>query len=142
MLLCKACSFTVFCQKKCHKKRKKESDTWMDCYLMSRSCQFFIQKFHADIRLILHNLIKPLNIVSTNSFSWGPNFTSTWDKNDLRRLQLSRINANVLRRLQLSGINNSEKNSLFFLPICQEEVSKVIFVWFISKTYILLSLHT
>ena len=28
------------------KKRKKESDTWMDWYLRSRSCQFFIQKFH------------------------------------------------------------------------------------------------
>ena len=28
------------------KKRQKESDTWMDWYLRSRSCQFFIQKFH------------------------------------------------------------------------------------------------
>ena len=32
--------------KKKEKKRKKESDTWMDRYLRSRSCQFFIQKFH------------------------------------------------------------------------------------------------
>ena len=24
----------------------KESDTWIDWYLRSRSCQFFIQKFH------------------------------------------------------------------------------------------------
>ena len=31
---------------KCKKKEKKESDTWMDWYLRSRSCQFFIQKFH------------------------------------------------------------------------------------------------
>ena len=28
------------------KKEKKESDTWMNWYLRSRSCQFFIQKFH------------------------------------------------------------------------------------------------
>ena len=28
------------------KERKKESDTWMDRYLRSRSCQFFIHKFH------------------------------------------------------------------------------------------------
>ena len=27
------------------KERKKENDTWMDRYLRSRSCQFFIQKF-------------------------------------------------------------------------------------------------
>ena len=32
--------------KKEKKKRKKESDTWMDWYLRSRFCQFFIQKFH------------------------------------------------------------------------------------------------
>ena len=82
-------------RKKCHKKKeKKVSDTWMDWYLRSRSRQFFIQKFHADIMLTLHNPTKPLNIVSTNSFSWGSNFTSTttWRTNDLRWLQLARIN--------------------------------------------------
>ena len=31
-------------RKKCDKR--KESDTWMDWYLRSRSCQFFIQNFH------------------------------------------------------------------------------------------------
>ena len=28
------------------KKRQKESSTWMDRYLRSGSCQFFIQKFY------------------------------------------------------------------------------------------------
>ena len=54
---------------------------------LSRSSIYYIM-------LTLHNSIKPLNIVSTNSFSWGPNFTSTttWCTNDLRQLQLARIN--------------------------------------------------
>ena len=39
----KAYSFTVFCQKK---DRNKESNTWMDLCLRSRSCRYFIQKFH------------------------------------------------------------------------------------------------
>ena len=29
-----------------NQKKQKDSDTWMDWYLKSRSCQFFIQKFH------------------------------------------------------------------------------------------------
>ena len=29
-----------------NKKEQNESDTWMDSYLRSWSCQFFIQKFH------------------------------------------------------------------------------------------------
>ena len=32
--------------KKKEKENKRKSDTWMDRYLRSRSCQFFIQKFH------------------------------------------------------------------------------------------------
>ena len=77
-------------EKKKRKKRKKVTPG----YLRSRSRQFCIQKFHVLHLLTLHNPIKPLNIVNTNSFSWGPNFTSTrtWCTNDLRRLELSRIN--------------------------------------------------
>ena len=75
------------------KKKKKVTPGWTDISgqgsvsFLSRSSMYYIM-------LTLHNSIKPLNIVSTNSFSWGPNFTSTttWCTNDLRRLQLARIN--------------------------------------------------
>ena len=60
-----------------NKRKKNESDTWMDWHLGSRSCQFLSRSSMYYIMLTLHNPIKPLNIVSTNSFSWGPNFTST-----------------------------------------------------------------
>ena len=69
---CKACSFTVFCQKKCHKKKKKErmrvTPGWTDVSgpgpvsFLSRSSMYFI-------KLTLHNPINLLNVVSTNSFS-------------------------------------------------------------------------
>ena len=61
---CKACNFTVFCQKKMSQKRQKEGDTWMDWYL--RSSMYYIT-------LTLHNPINLLNVVSTNSFSWASN---------------------------------------------------------------------
>ena len=74
--LCKACSFTVFCQKKCHKKKKKKvTPGWTDISdpgpvsFLSRSSMYYIT-------LTLQNPIKPLNIFSTNSFSGGPNFAS------------------------------------------------------------------
>ena len=75
------------------KKKKKVTPGWTDISgpgsvsFLSRSSMYYIM-------LTLHNSIKPLNIVSTNSFSWGTNFTSTttWCTNDLRRLQLARIN--------------------------------------------------
>ena len=50
-------------QKKALKKRKKErkgarkSDTWMERYLTSRSCQFLIQKFHALQYADVHSAI-------------------------------------------------------------------------------------
>ena len=49
VLFCKACSFTVFCQKKCNKKkekkRKKVTPGWNDISGPG-SVSFFIQKFH------------------------------------------------------------------------------------------------
>ena len=82
------------------KKRKKVTPGWTDISdpgpvsFLARSSMYYII-------LTLHNSIKPRNIVSTNSFSQGPNFTSTttWCANDLRRLQLARIKTNDLRRL-------------------------------------------
>ena len=75
VLLCKACSFTVFCQKKCHKKRKKKekkrikvTSEWTDISgpgpvsFLSRSSMYYIM-------MTRHNPIKPLNIVSIKSFS-------------------------------------------------------------------------
>ena len=69
LLLCKACSFTVFCQKKMSQKKKKrkekkETPRWTDISgpgpvnCLSRSSMYYIM-------LTLHNPIKPLNIVST-----------------------------------------------------------------------------
>ena len=69
---CKACSFTVFCQKKCHKKKKdKESDTWMDLYLRSRSCQFFIQKFHVLDYTDSTQAYKPVECRYHKQFFWS-----------------------------------------------------------------------
>ena len=74
------------------KKEKNKSDIWMDRYFRSRSCQFFIQKFHelqyADFTNSIP--IKPQNVICTNSFSCASNFTSpsTWCTNKLRRLKL------------------------------------------------------
>ena len=110
VVFCKACSFEVFCPKKMSQKRE---NTWIKWYLWSRSYQFFIQKFMYYIMLTLHDPKSPLNVVSTNSFSWASNFISaaTWCKNDLRRLQLAQINNSDIKL------------------ICQEEINKVIFVW-------------
>ena len=127
--LCKACSFTVFCQKKCHKKKKKKvTPGWTDISdpgpvsFLSRSSMYYIT-------LTLQNPIKPLNIFSTNSFPGGPNFASatTWCTDDLRRLQLARIND--LRRLKSARINNS----LFSLLICQEEINRLFLFEFTNQ---------
>ena len=48
-----------------NKRKKNESDTWMDWHLGSRSCQFLSRSSMYYIMLTLHNPIKPLNIVST-----------------------------------------------------------------------------
>ena len=89
---CKTCSFTVFCQEKCPKKKDKKRVTpgWTDVSgpgrvsFLSRSSMYYIT-------LTLFNLINLLNVVSTNNFSWASNFTSltTWCTNELRRLELA-----------------------------------------------------
>ena len=76
---CKACGFTVFCQKKCHKKTKKTKQKtkknrktvtlgWTDisspgpASFLSRSSMYYVM-------LTLYSSINLLNVVSTNSFS-------------------------------------------------------------------------
>ena len=90
---CKACSFTVFCQKKCLKKKKDKKRVtpgWTD---ISSPCpvKFLSRSSMYYIILTLHNTIKLLNVVSINSFSWASNCTSltTWCTNKLRRLELA-----------------------------------------------------
>ena len=81
-------------EKKEWKNAKKVTPGWTDVSGPG-PLSFLSRSFMYHIMLILHNPIIPLNIVSTNnSFYWGPNFTSTttWCTNDLRRLQLARIN--------------------------------------------------
>ena len=76
--------------KKKEKKIMKVTPGWDDISspgpvsFLSRRSMYYIM-------LTLHSAIKPLNIVSTNSFSGGPNFTSTttWCINELRRLELA-----------------------------------------------------
>ena len=91
------------------KKRKEKSDTWMDWYLRSRSCQFFTRSSMYYTMLTLHNPIKPLNVVSTNSFSWATNFCISYYV--------------VYKRPETAATCPNEqfrhKIHLFFLPICQ-----------------------
>ena len=111
-------------KKKKRKERKKVTPGWThisgpgSVSFLSRSSMYYIM-------LTQHNSIKPLNIVSTNSFSGEPNFTSTtaWCTNDLRRLQLERHETAAT-----CPNKQFRNNSLFSLPICQEEINKVIFV--------------
>ena len=129
MLLCKACNFTVFCQKKYHKKKeikkkwkrkkkRKEREWHQDgLYLKSRSCQFFIQKFH-----VLH----AVHISLKNRWMSVAQVVFLED----RILHL------LLRDVQKTwgGYNLPDKQfrnkiHLFFLPSCQKEINKVIFVW-------------
>ena len=102
--LLKACSFTVFCQKKCHtyKKKTQRKERKKGVNAMNGkndtsgpgSLSFLSKSSMYYITLTLHNPINQVNIISTNSFSWASSFTSltTWCTNDLRRLQLVRIN--------------------------------------------------
>ena len=68
-----------YVRKNVTKKRKEKKEVtpgWTDIScpgpvsFLSRSSMYYIM-------VTLHNPIKPLNIVSTNSFPWGPNFAST-----------------------------------------------------------------
>ena len=98
---CKACSFTVFCQKKCHKKKKRKP-RWTDISgpgpvsFLSRSSMYYIT-------LTLHNPIGLLNVVITNSFSWAY--------------------YKVYKQVETAGtcsINSSNQNPFVFSPSCQE----------------------
>ena len=72
-------------------KRKKErvAPRWTDVS-GPRTASFLFKSCMYYSMLILHNPIKPLNVMSTNSFSWASNFTSsiTCCTNELRRLEL------------------------------------------------------
>ena len=72
-------------------KRKKErvAPRWTDVS-GPRTASFLFKSCMYYSMLILHNPIKPLNVMSTNSFSWASNFTSsiTCCINELRRLEL------------------------------------------------------
>ena len=72
---CKACNFTVFWQKKCHQKKKKKkmkrkkvTPGWTDVSGPGPVSNLPRSSMHYII-LTPHNPIKPLNIVSANSFS-------------------------------------------------------------------------
>ena len=88
-----------FVRKNFERKGKKEWNTKKKWHLDGLISQvqvlsaFLFRSSMYYIMLTLHNPIKPLNIVSTISFSWGPNFTSTTAlcANDLRQLQLAPI---------------------------------------------------
>ena len=78
-------------RKKKRKERKKErvAPRWTDVS-GPRTASFLFKSCMYYSMLILHNPIKPLNVMSTNSFSWASNFTSsiTCCINELRRLEL------------------------------------------------------
>ena len=114
---CKPCStalrFSV--RKNVTKKKKKKSDPWVtlgwtDIRGPGPGPASFLTRGSIYHRmLILCNSIKPLslaqplNVISTNSFSWASNFISTkwW-------------------RLHLAQINNFNQNPFALPPICQE----------------------
>ena len=102
--LCKACSFTVFCQKKFHQKKKKDKKR------VTPGCTDISSPGHVSflsgismhyIMLTLHNPRNSLNVVSTNNFSWVSNFTSpsTWCTIKLRRLEIDQLSIPVKIRL-------------------------------------------
>ena len=78
---CKACSFTVFCQKKILKKkreRKKERE-WIRDELISQvqvPSVFYSEIPCTTVCWFFVALKNPLNVINTNSFSWESNFTS------------------------------------------------------------------
>ena len=78
-------------RKKGKKERKKErvAPRWTDVS-GPRTASFLFKSCMYYSMLILHNPIKPLNVMSTNSFSWASDFTSptTCCTNELRRLEL------------------------------------------------------
>ena len=98
-------------------QKKKRKPGWTDISgpgpvsFLSRSSMYYIM-------LTLHNPIKPLNIVSTNSFPWGPNYASSATSCTKRPETAATCPTKQFRN-----------NSLFSVPICQEEINKVIFAW-------------
>ena len=107
---CKACSFTVFCQKICPTHTKKTTIVtpgWTDisgpgpASFLSRSS---MPDMYCSM-LILHDPIKPLNFIF-----WASNFTSptTSCTNKLRRLELVQLTMSIKTHLfsyHLSRVN-------------------------------------
>ena len=120
----KASRFSVrkYVTKKQQQKKGKKSDTWMDWYLrisgpgpvsfLSRSSMYYTM-------LTLHNPINPLSVVSTDSFSWATYFCISYYV--------------VYKQTETAATCPKKqfrhKIHLFFLPIWQEEINKVIFLW-------------
>ena len=100
------------------KKTKRVTPGWTDISgpgpvsFLSRSSMYYST-------LTLHNPINPLNVVSTNSFFWATYFYIFYYVL-YKRPETAATCPNKRFR---------HKIHLFFFPICQEEINKVIFVW-------------
>ena len=99
------------------RKEKKETPGWTDISGPD-PVSFLSWSSMYCIMLTLRNPIKPLNIAGTNSFSWGPNFTSTTTccTSDLRRLQLARINNSKAKFIVLTS-HLSRGNKWDYFPL-------------------------
>ena len=105
-------------KKKKEKEKKRVKPVWTDIsgpgpvIFLFRSSMYYMM-------LTLHKPINPLNVVSTNSFSWASNFCISYYVVYKRHETAATCRNKQFRH----------KIHLFFLPICEEEINNVIFVW-------------
>ena len=105
-------------KEKKNKQTKRVTPGWSDISgpgpvsFLSRSSMYYMM-------LTLHNPTNPLNVLSTNSFSWATNFCISYYV----------VNKQPETAATCPNKQFRYKIHLFFRPICQEEINNVTFVW-------------